>query len=493
MISCFPIGPASPRHHSSKQRAILIASRRVATQHSGSMFIFLIAFLCAAQGWLWGQADSRPPLRVIRYEEDWGFLAKSGQRTDPFDRVKWVRLAPDLHFSFGGETRQRFESFRNEDWATNEPGFDPFLLQRYMMHGELRWRKNVRWFGQLKAGLQTGRDAGPRPVDTNRLDLHQAFVEILPHPRSSALLRVGRQEVSLGSGRLVAIREGPNVRLSFDGVRVIATRRRWNVSLLALRPVQTNPGFFDDSPEHRQALIGAYTTAELSKREPRKLDLYYLWLGRSRARFHSGTGPEERHSLGLRLSGKRSAIDWDYEGVAQFGSFRDQRIRAWTVGTNTGYTFEHIKWKPRIGLKADYTSGDASPGDGRLGTFHALFPKGNYFSQADVLGPYNLIDLHPTLNLEIGRGFSIVHDVDLFWRASTRDGLYNVPGIPIIAPGNSNARYVGHGVNFGFDWKVNRNLTLEGEYQRLLPGRFLRDTGRKSTIDFVALWATFRF
>lgn len=457
------------------------------------MFAFLLIVLWAGQGPLLGQAVSRPPLRVIRYEEDWSFLEQPARRTDPFDRFKWIRLAPDLHFSFGGETRQRLESFRNEDWSAGNSGFDPFLLQRYMVHGEVRWRGRVRLFGQVKAGLQSGRDNGPRPVDENRLDIHQAFVEFSPTKRSSTVLRLGRQEVNLGSGRLVAIREGPNVRLSFDGGRLNTAVSNWNVSVLALRPVQVNPGIFDDSPEHRQALIGVYATGDLTRRTPRKLDLYYLWLSRSRARFHSGSGAEERHSLGFRLWGKRSALDWDYEGVAQFGRFRDARIRAWTIGTNTGYTFEDVKWKPRIGLKADYTSGDGSPQDRKLGTFHAMFPKGNYFSQADVLGPYNLIDLHPAVNLEIGRGFSIVHDVDLFWRASARDGLYNVPGIPIIAPGNSNARYVGHGVNFGFDWKVNRNLTLEGEYQRLLPGRFLKDTGRTSAIEFVALWATFRF
>ena len=56
---------------------------------------------------------------------------------------------------------------------------------------------------------------------------------------SAAVLRVGRQEIALGSGRLYALREGPNVPLSFDGVRVIAHAGRWRLDAWVARPVDT--------------------------------------------------------------------------------------------------------------------------------------------------------------------------------------------------------------------------------------------------------------
>ena len=37
--------------------------------------------------------------------------------------------------------------------------------------------------------------------------------------------RVGRQELEYGSGRLIDVREGPNVRLSFDGFKVLSKHR----------------------------------------------------------------------------------------------------------------------------------------------------------------------------------------------------------------------------------------------------------------------------
>jgi Alginate export len=52
-------------------------------------------------------------------------------------------------------------------------------------------------------------------------------------------LRVGRQEIALGSGRMYALREGPNVLLSFDGVRAIAHAGRWRLDAWVARPVDT--------------------------------------------------------------------------------------------------------------------------------------------------------------------------------------------------------------------------------------------------------------
>jgi alginate export protein len=47
------------------------------------------------------------------------------------------------------------------------------------------------------------------------------------------------QEIALGSGRMYALREGPNVPLSFDGVRAIAHAGRWRLDAWVARPVDT--------------------------------------------------------------------------------------------------------------------------------------------------------------------------------------------------------------------------------------------------------------
>lgn len=59
-------------------------------------------------------------------------------------------------------------------------------------------------------------------MDENRLDLENAFVEFIGDGRNGARpdVRYGIQELRLGSARLVDVREGPNVRRTFQGTRL---------------------------------------------------------------------------------------------------------------------------------------------------------------------------------------------------------------------------------------------------------------------------------
>src|SRR3954452_23484251 len=136
-----------------------------------------------------------------------------------------------------------------------------------MFHGDLHLGSHVRFFGQLKSNLESGRTGGPRGADEDRLDLHQAFVDLhfSEEEKKGFTLRAGRQEIALGSSRLVSVREGPNVRQSFDGARLSLQTGRWSVDALATRPAETDPGIFDDSPDHRRSLWGLYASRPLSE------------------------------------------------------------------------------------------------------------------------------------------------------------------------------------------------------------------------------------
>lgn len=420
--------------------------------------------------------EAGPAFRPMRQDEDWSKTSGVPLKNLPLGRWR---------LTMGGDVRSRFEWIRND--AAQDIAGDGFFLQRFMLHADLSYGRRIRFFTQLKSGLERGRLLGPRPIDKDKLDVHLGFVDL--GLRDQLTLRAGRQELNFGSGRLISIREGPNVRLSFDGARLTWIHRDWQADVLAVRPSQTNPGFFDNSPDSRQALWGVYSTWT-----PKRLDLYYIGQDNKRRRFDAGVGREQRHSFGARWwkpTGKGRDHDW--EAVWQTGSFRNESLNAWTVASSNGYTWEALPGKPRFGWKANVASGDRDPRDRTLGTFNAIFPKGNYFSQADLLGPYNLMDVHPSLRLELGRGIGVTTDADVFWRHSTRDGLYDVPGFLIVSGANSRARFIGHAVKAGLDWKVNPHFALEAEYQHFWAGTFLKEIGRTRAIQFFALWATYRF
>ena len=50
-----------------------------------------------------------------------------------------------------------------------------------------------------------------------------------------------------------------------------------------------------------------------------------------------------------RLWRHRTALDYDWQGAYQIGSYAGLRVNAFAFNTDTGYTFHTVPWKPRIG------------------------------------------------------------------------------------------------------------------------------------------------
>src|SRR6266576_2806814 len=348
--------------------------------------------------------ESPPPARtyhLLREDDDWSFLADPAKRQEFWDPIKYIPLRSgrnDWFLSMGGEARAVWEQIGNDNWG-QQPFLNGYLNTRYMLSLDLHLGKRVRTFFEFKSGLNSSRQGGPRPIDEKKLDFQAAFLELsTAGTRNWIKIRAGRQELEYGSGRLVDVREGPNVRLSFDGVKVMAKFNSWRIDGFAMRPDVDKPGFFDNVPNHEIGFWGVYATRPFSR--TMSVDAYYLGLNRKHATFQRGTAQEVRHSIGARVSRptatERPGWDFDYEALWQFGSFGSANIRAWTIASETGYRLPNLPLKPRFSAKVDISSGD-DPRTNTLGTFNPLFPKGNYFGVLATAGPgpINFIDVHP--------------------------------------------------------------------------------------------------
>src|SRR5579859_2545527 len=208
------------------------------------------ATLCLAAALkLFAQADTTGPNReysLLRENEDWSFLSDSTNRDDFWDPIKYIPLGTNgSYVSLGGEVREAFEQVGNDNWG-RQNYTNTFLLQRYMFHSDWHVGNWFRAFVQLKSGLQDFRAGGARPI-----------AEIgNPGGKNWAVLRIGRQELNYGSGRLVSVREGPNVRQSFDGFKIRSKAGAWNIDAFAVRPDLDKPGFFNNAPDHKTAFWG---------------------------------------------------------------------------------------------------------------------------------------------------------------------------------------------------------------------------------------------
>ena len=437
--------------------------------------------------------------KLLREDEDWSFLADPAKRQDFWDPLKYVRFrggSDDLFMTIGGEARQVWEQIGNDNWG-QQPFMNSYLNERYMLYFDVHYGKHVRTFLELKSGVNSFRTGGPRPIDEKKLDFQVGFLEVGTSSESNSVkLRVGRQELEYGSGRLIDVREGPNVRLSFDGFMVKSKINSWQLDGFAVRPDVDKPGFFNNAPNHAVSFWGVYATHTLS--QTTSLDLYYLGLDRRQATFERGTAQEVRHSLGARISRpvatERPAWDFDYEALWQFGTFGSANISAWTVASETGYRLPNVPLKPRFSAKADISSGD-DPTTNTLRTFNPLFPKGNYFGVIATAGPgpMNFIDAHPRVEATLPHGVTTSIDWIFQWRESLRDGVYSVPGFLIIPAGKSNARFVGHRPGTEVRWQVNRHLWFQADYGIFYAGKFVKASQSGRNLNYWALWTGYKF
>ncbi|MGB9431590.1 MAG: alginate export family protein [Candidatus Acidiferrum sp.] len=467
-----------------------------------ALTLTLLFNVCCAYGQAASIADSPSPDRsfhLLREDEDWSFLADPKLRQDFWDPIKYMRLRhghSDWFLTMSGEAREVWEQTGNNNWG-QQPYWNNFFLERYVLGLDAHFGKHVRTFVQFKSGLESFRIGGPRPIDEKKLDFQNAFVDLTTAGDHNWLtLRVGIQEMEYGAGRLIDVREGPNVRLSFIGFRLLNKLGAWRVDAFAVRPRLDNFGFFDDYPNHQVEFWGVYGWRPLFRGV--SIDAYYLGLNRAQASYERGTAPEQRESLGMRFSRpiaeKERGWDFDYEGVWQFGSFGSAGIEAWTLASDTGYTVPTWRLKPRFSLKADISSGD-KPRANTLGTFYPLFPIGNYFGViADTgPGPLNFRDLHPRVLTDWGHGVTISADWIFYWRQSLDDGVYSVPGMLIRASGSSNARFVGDRPGAEMRWQATRHLWFQADYGIFYAGQFLKQTQPGRNLNYWALWAGYKF
>ena len=88
-------------------------------------------------------------------------------------------------------------------------------------------------------------------------------------------------------------------------------------------------------------------------------------------------------------------------------------------------------------------SGDRNPKSRDVQTFNPLCPRGTYFGAIALIGPANLIDVHPSLDLQPTPHVTVSADWDVFWRESLHDGLYG-NAVHLVRSGQrSRARSIG--------------------------------------------------
>ncbi len=403
----------------------------------------------------------RPTILSNRWEEDWSVLANPQVPREPFDSLKYIPLSttdPKTYLSLGANLRNRYEYINAINFGVPPDNkAQSYVITRMEAHADLRIANQVHIFAQLQNDLAPGKTI-VFPVDKDKLDLEQAFI-LITEPVGTGIFRFrgGRQQMAFDLQRFVSIRDGPNVRLSFDAVWADYTINNWKFISFYSRPVQTlNVHYFDDYST--DAFTFSIFRFENKVMENLTVSFYLGHFKQDNASYATVSGNERRDILDVRFAGTGTYYDWELEAMGQIGNIANKNIRAWALGSTMGYTFANICLQPRVGLQVDLASGNQNQNSKTFGTFNPLFPNGYYFTLANYTSYANLIHIKPSLTVTPSSSWNAMFAIAAQWRQSTADAVYVEPHSPIPNTAGLPGYYTGTYFQTRINWQMTPHI-----------------------------------
>jgi hypothetical protein len=396
---------------------------------------------------------------------------------------KWLKLS--------GEERVRMETL---DGVGFKPAGNTYVLQR------LRLSLDITPLSWLKFSFQ-GQDSrvfftnvSPRPAaQQDPVDLRIGYVEIGKGEEGPVSLRVGRQGLDFGEGRLVGDPNWPNVGKSFDAARLTLRYHKLKLDAFsgASDKIYIN-GFATPTPgEHFDGLYGS-----LDKVIPdATIQPYLFWKMEHNVKGELvKSGDPSEKTVGIRGVGKLPlGFDYGMESALQRGTQATERIAAWATHLTTGFTLPNARHLPRFFVEFNRSSGDQNPKDGVHGTFDTLFPSSHdKFGVADQFGWANIVHARGGFQYRVRPTITLAIADNSFWLADQRDGIYG-SGKLIIASNGNEGTYIGQEPDVQARWNPTRRTLVDFAVGHIFTGEFLQKTGHGSAFNSVVLGVTQRF
>ncbi len=402
--------------------------------------------------------------------------------------------------SFSGEARIRYESLSGQFRAGGSGG-DQAVFLRTLLHG--RYDAGFATFGlELQDSRSYETDSGT-PLSTsfvNPLDILQLYVETdAPAPIGedwSAVLRTGRQTVSIGSKRQIERVSYANVIKSYTGLHYESRAVSGDeFHAIAVVPLSRQPGdrasiddnrLSGDEEQWNRLIWGLhYRRANIIADQWPDLTGEIFVYGLEENDSDAFQTPDRHYvTPGFRLyrSPQPGRLDIDIEGAWRFGRRRASSapsdvqnldVSATMFLSYLGYTFD-MPWEPRLALEYYWASGDDDPDDDRFDQYERLFgSRRTDLNNTSIHGPLTPANLSaPGIRLELNPGPR--SDARLAWSAAS---LASARDSWVIArlqdPSGQSGDFIGHTLDGRMRYQlIPDQLELELGASVLFPGEF---------------------
>lgn len=432
------------------------------------------------------------------YDVDYGYLADPTKRATPEDKLHYLPLGFGSYVTLDGELREQAWSLNNASYALRAPIRNTYDLQRLIASAYVHFDPHLAVFAQLGRFDSFSR-INPSTTEREGGRVQQGFVEVRERiGAADAVVRGGRQEIALGSGRFVWVNDSSNVRTSHDGVRVHASLAGGTtVDLLYTRPVTPVLDPFADFDSHAGAFAAAYFSETVSP-EILHVDEYFFYRRNLGGQYTGLTGNEDRSTIGGRLWGQVAQHDgtflYDGDFAYQFGTFQGREISAFGGSARALYTLDHVAWQPGLQLQSSYFSGGSGTTTRTIRTFSAPFPRPTMLNYVGINTLENLIEAYPALVVTPTSDLSLRFGPEVVWRASVDDAVYVSRAAPLAATMSSRdkAQFISTNLIATAQWRAMRNVNVFAEYLHEIPGPAITLAGGQA-VDAGVLQVSFRF
>ena len=388
-----------------------------------------------------------------------------------------IERSNKINFKQGGDIRVQYFHFNNQNWKKGNDS--DYLLTRFLWNASLNVGASHQFKVEFQSGLANGIPKPVSPVDENVLDLHQAYYKYSHKINNSNKISatIGRQELQYGSQRIISVREGPNNRQSFDAIKVKYEQNDLSIDAFLSTYVQAKTGFFNDRFLNQDNVLWGIYAVKHHVPVIQNFDLYYLGIHRKKEVINLHSYETKKHSLGLRIWEGTSNFTYDLEALLQWGKANTgEQINSSTASAHITYKFAELDWKPILGLKAQYISGDKDSTDQTLNTFDPIYPKGAYFGLSPIIGPKNLTNIHLYSKINPSKDLTVSLEYIYFWRNSSEDAVYDVGGNPLIKSLNQESRNIGSQFQVSPQYHLKEKLVLMGDFAYFKTDQFLQES-----------------
>jgi len=462
---------------------------------AGLLFVLLFAARAAhAQYFTLGKGTY--PLEF--YDIDFTYLADPAKQTGILDKLHYIPLGlgSESYLSLGGELREQYWNQVNESHDLRAPTRNSYDLQRVVADAYLHFNEHAAVFIQVDRSDAFDK-INPSTTDETRGRVQQGFLELKEAIGPADLTaRLGRQEITLGSGRFVWINDSSNVRTTQDGARLHAGLENGaTFDLIATRPTTPTYVAFDDWSSYAGSFGAVYASQPVIQNELH-VDEYYFYRRNPSTQYASLTGREDRDTFGTRIWGAVGGWKFDSDFAYQYGTFDtktlSKTISAFGTSTRVLYSWDDTPLQPGLQFQTSYFSGSDAPKSGVIGTFSAPFPRPTLLNYAGLETLQNLVEAYPAFMFNPVSALSLRFGPQALWRANIEDAMYISRATPLTKTLNDKARFIGTNLTWTAQWRIASNVTVFGEYIREIAGRAITLAGGKGA-DVVVIQIDFNF